>query len=135
MDPEVSPIFITTLADQSIRATAGFVSLFAREFRRAGTAPRRPLLVVNRVPVLFRQTGMDKQLTETLTTELLKSLVFDTAKEVVSSEDVFAIVPEIQPFIQVDLPELPDIQVPTASWRDYVDQLTSSGFSRALTVL
>ena len=132
MDPEVSPIFVTTLADQSIKATSGFVNFLSREFRRAGAVPRRPLLVVNRVPVLFRQTGMDKRLTEPLTTELLNSLVLDTAKEVSSSEDLYGIVPEIQPFIQVDVPELPDIQVPTGSWRDYVDQLRSSGFSRAL---
>jgi MinD-like ATPase involved in chromosome partitioning or flagellar assembly len=129
MDPDVSPIFVTTLADQSIRATSGFVSFLAREFRRAGSSPRRPLLVVNRVPILFRQAGMDKNLTEPLRTELLNYLVGDTALEVSASEDVYAIVPEIH---QVDVPELPDIQVPTGSWRDFVEQLKSSGFSRAL---
>lgn len=133
MDPDVSPIFVTTIANQSIRATTSFVSFLGREFRRAGTVPRRPLLVVNRVPVLFRQTGMDKTLTEPLATELLNSLVGDTALEVGSSEDVFTIVPEIEPFIQVDVPELPDIQVPIGNWRDFVEQLRSSGFSRALS--
>lgn len=132
LDPDVSPIFVTTLADQSIRATTGFVGFLAREFRRAGAVPRRPLLVVNRVPILFRQTGMDKRLTEPLATELLNSQVGDTAREVGPSEDVYTIVPEIQPFIQVDVPELPDIQVPAGNWRDFVEQLKSSGFSRAL---
>ncbi|TXM68793.1 hypothetical protein FV226_19630 [Methylobacterium sp. WL12] len=132
MDPDVSPIFVTTLADQSIKATTGFVGFLAREFRRAGAVPRRPLLVVNRVPILFRQTGMDKTLIEPLATELLNSLVGDTALEIGSSEDVYTIVPEIEPFVQVDVPELPDIQVPTGNWRDFVEQLRSSGFSRAL---
>ena len=132
MDPDVSPIFVTTLADQSIKATAGFVGFLAREFRRAGSTPRRPLLVVNRVPIVFRQTGMDKKLIEPLAIELLNSMVADATLEVGSSEDLYANITEIQPFIQVDVPELPDIQVPTGGWRDFVDQLTSSGFSRAL---
>ena len=95
--------------------------------------PRRPLLVVNRVPILFRQTGMDKKIIEPLTTELLNSLVGDATLNVGSSEDLYASVPEIQPFIEVDVPELPDIQVPTGNWRDFVEQLSSSGFSRALS--
>ena len=132
MDPDVSPIFVTTLADQSIKATAGFVRFLAREFRRAGSTPRRPLLVVNRVPILFRQTGTDKKITAPLTTELLNSLVGDATLNVGSSEDLYASVPEIQPFIEVDVPELPDIQVPTGNWGDFVEQLSSSGFSRAL---
>lgn len=132
MDPSVSPIFVTTLADQSIKATAGFVSFLAREFRRNGAAPRRPLLVVNRVPVLFRQTGMDKKITEPLTTELLNSLVGDASVEIGAGEDLFSSAFDIQPFVQVDVPELPDIQVPTGNWRDFVEQLDSSGFSRAL---
>lgn len=132
MDPNVSPIFVTTLADQSIKATAGFVAFLAREFRRSGVAPRRPLLVINRVPVLFRQTGMDKKITEPLTNELLNSLVGDASVEIGSSEDLFTSASDIQPFVQVDVPELPDIQVPTGNWRDFVEQLSSSGFSRAL---
>lgn len=132
MDPDVSPIFVTTLADQSIKATTGFVGFLAREFRRAGSTSRRPLLVVNRVPILFRQTGMDKKITEPLTTELLNSLINDSKVDVGPSEDIYGSIPEIQPFIQVDVPELPDIQVPTGNWNDFINQLVSSGFSRAL---
>lgn len=132
MDPNVSPIFVTTLADQSIKATAGFVGFLAREFRRNGATPRRPLLVINRVPVLFRQTGTDKKITEPLTNELLNSLVGDASVEIGASEDLFTSASDIQPFVQVDVPELPDIQVPTGNWRDFVEQLSSSGFSRAL---
>ncbi|MBB6310327.1 KGGVGR-motif variant AAA ATPase [Xanthobacter tagetidis] len=132
MDPDVSPIIVTSLAEQSIRATSGFAAFLAREFRRAGATPRRPLLVVNRVPLIFRQTGMDKKLTEPLAAELVSSLVADVSAEVSASEDVYASLPEIEPFIQVDVPELPDMQVPTGGWRDFVDQLRNSGFSRAL---
>lgn len=131
MDPDVSPIIVTNLAEQSIRATTSFVAFLAREFRRAGAVPRRPLLVVNRVPLIFRQTGMDKKLTEPLVTGLIDSLVAHTA-EVGASEDVYSTVPEVQPFIQVDVPELPDMQVPTGDWRNFLEQLRSSGFSRAL---
>ncbi len=132
MDPDVSPILVTTLADQSIRATSGLVRFLAREFRRAGATPRRPLLVVNRVPLVFKQTGMDRRLVEPLASELLTSLISDVSEEVGSSEDVYSGIPEIQPFIQVDVPELPDIQVTTGSWGEYIEQLRNSGFSRAL---
>lgn len=132
MDPDVSPIIVTSLSEQSIRATSGFATFLAREFRRAGAIPRRPLLVVNRVPLIFRQTGMDKKLTEPLAAELVNSLVTDVPAEVSASEDIYASIPEIEPFIQVDVPELPDMQVSTGGWRDFIDQLRNSGFSRAL---
>jgi MinD-like ATPase involved in chromosome partitioning or flagellar assembly len=132
MDPDVSPIIVTSLGEQSIRATSGFATFLAREFRRAGAAPRRPLLVVNRVPLVFRQTGMDKKLVEPLVAELINSLVTDAPAEIGASDDVYASVLEIQPFIQVNVPELPDLQVPTGGWRDFIDQLRDSGFARAL---
>ncbi len=131
MDPDVSPIIVTNLAEQSIRATTSFVAFLAREFRRAGAVLRRPLLVVNRVPIIFRQTGMDRRLTEPLVAGLIESLIVNAA-EIGPSEDVYATVPEVQPYIQVDVPELPDMQVPTGDWRDFVEQLRNSGFSRAL---
>lgn len=132
MDPDVSPIIVTSLAEQSIRATSGLVAFLAREFRRVGVTPRRPLLVVNRVPLIFKQTGMDKKLTEPLAAELINALVSDASAEATSTEDVYESVPDVQPFIQVDVPELPDMQVPMGGWRDFVEQLKTSGFSRAL---
>ncbi|MDZ5650344.1 KGGVGR-motif variant AAA ATPase [Nitrospirillum sp. BR 11828] len=132
MDPDVSPIIVTSLSEQSIRATSGFAGFLAREFRRAGAVPQRSLLVVNRVPLIFRQTGMDKKLTEPLAAELVNSLVVDVSDEISASEDIYASVPEIEPFIQVDVPELPDMQVPTGGWREFIDQLRNSGFMRAL---
>ncbi|WP_156655617.1 KGGVGR-motif variant AAA ATPase [Methylobacterium platani] len=132
MDPDVSPIIVTSLAEQSVRATTDFSAFLAREFRRAGATPRRPLLVVNRVPLVFRQTGMDKKITEPLIAGLVDTLVVGT-DEVTSSQDIYTAVPEIQPYIQANVPELADMQVPTGNWRDFVEQLQNSGFSRALS--
>lgn len=132
MDPDVAPIIVTSLAEQSIRATAGFSKFLAREFRRAGAIPRRPLLVVNRVPLIFRQTGMDKKVTEPLADELYNWLVADVTEEVGAGEDVYATAPEVKPFIQVDVPEFSEIQVPTGGWNNFVEQLRDSGFLRAL---
>ncbi len=133
LDPDVSPIIVTSLAEQSIRATSSFAAFLAREFRRAGAAPRRPLLVVNRVPLIFRQTGMDKKITEPLATELVNTLIADVSTEIGANEDVYTSVPEIEPFIQIDVPELPDMQVPAGGWRNFIDQLRDSGFARALS--
>lgn len=132
LDPNVSPIIVTTLADQSIKATAGLVRFLARELRRAGSAPKRPLLVINRVPAVFRQTGMDKKLIEPLVNDLLASLVADQTEDVSSTEGIYDNLPELDPFLQVEIPELPDIQVPSGEWTGYVDQITSSGFSKII---
>ncbi len=132
MDPDVSPIIVTSLAEQSIRATSYLINFLAREFQRIGSIPRRPLLVVNRVPLIFRQTGMDRKLTAPLAAEFVNSLISETPGEISASEDLFTTVPEVEPFIQVNVPELPDMQVPTGGWREFLDQLRNSGFSRAL---
>lgn len=130
MDPNVSPIIVTTLADQSIRATAGLVHFLSREIRRNGGTLRRPLLVVNRVPQLFRHTGMDKKIMEPLVAEILSSFIPDQSKDIQPSEDIFDESVELDPFIQVEVPELPDIQVSTGNWGEYVNQLHGSGFTR-----
>jgi MinD-like ATPase involved in chromosome partitioning or flagellar assembly len=132
MDPKVSPIFVTTLADQSLRATAGLVRFLAREIRRSGGVPRRPLLVINRVPAVFKQTGMDKKLIEPLVLDLLSSLVSDQPEERAASQGIYDDVPELDPFLQVEIPELPDIQVSSGDWNSYVGQITGSGFSNII---
>lgn len=132
MDPDVSPIIVTNLAEQSIRATSGLVSFLGREFRRSGGAQRRPLLVVNRVPLLFKQTGMDRSLVGPLSRCLVEALVGDVQEDVASTSDLYSQVPEIQPFIEVDVPELPDMQVTMGGWREFVEQLRNSGFARSL---
>ncbi|MBB3947833.1 cellulose biosynthesis protein BcsQ [Rhizobium skierniewicense] len=132
MDPDVSPIIVTSLAEQSIRATAGFVSFLSREFRRAQISPRRPLIVVNRVPSLFKQTGMDKKLIEPLTDQLIETFVQDDETELTASDDYFTSEVAVAPYVQVEVPELPDMQIPMGGWREFVAQLEVSGFMRAL---
>ncbi|WP_322429168.1 KGGVGR-motif variant AAA ATPase [Janthinobacterium sp. GMG1] len=130
MDPQVSPIIVSTLADQSIRATAGFVRFLSREIRRSGEILRRPLLVINRVPAVFKQSGMDKILIEPLVSDLLSSLVSDQADNITASQSIYDNLTELDPFLQVEVPELPDIQVPSAEWGNFVEQISGSGFTR-----
>lgn len=130
MDPNVSPIIVTTLSDQSIRATAGLVRFLAREIRRSGGAPRKPLLVINRVPAIFKQSGMDKKLIEPLVSDLLSSFLSDQPEDITASQGIYDNLPELDPFTQVEVPELPDIQISSGEWIGYVEQIAGSGFAR-----
>lgn len=132
MDPNVSPIIVTTLADQSIRATSGLVKFLSREIKRQGGWLRKPLLVINRVPAIFKQAGLDKKLIEPLTVELLSSLVPDTSESISAKSDIFGDEVELEPFIQVEVPELPDIQVSSKEWETYTTQIAGSGFSKII---
>ncbi len=132
MDPDVSPIFVTTLADQSLRATAGLVRFFAREVRRYDRDLRRPLLVVNRVPSFFISNGLDEKLIAPLTGELVASLVPEKVDSVSSAEDLFDSVDNLDPFTQVIVPELIDLQVSSPEWNAYRNQMTASGFDMHL---
>ncbi|MBY5409619.1 hypothetical protein HFO98_14320 [Rhizobium leguminosarum] len=132
MDPNVSPIFVTTLADQSIRATGALVQFLSREMRRFGGALRKPLLIVNRVPVVFKQTGMDQRLTEPLIASLLTSLLSEKPSVLSASESVFDELSDIEPFIQVDIPELPDMQISARGWSEFIAQISGSGFDKII---
>ena len=121
MDPEVSLLFVTTLADQSVRATAALVRFLAQEARRSGHQLRKPLVVVNRVPNLLRHTGTDQRLAEPLFDELVRSLVPDEPN---SDGD-----PPAEPFGQVFVPELTEMQVAAGTWSAFLEQVSSSGFS------
>ena len=127
LDPNVSPIVVTTLADQSLRATSSFIRFVAREIRRGGGSIRKPLLVINRVPAIFKHSGMDRKLIEPLTTELLSSLMPDNSAEIGASQDIYAGV-NLDPFQQIEIPELPDIQVSSGDWSTLVEQIFGSGF-------
>ncbi|WP_460150795.1 hypothetical protein [Pseudomonas sp. S3_A03] len=70
---------------------------------------------------------MDKKLIEPLTIELLSSLVPDTAKNISAQSDIFSDEVELEPYIQVEVPELPDIQVSSKEWETYTSQITGSG--------
>ncbi|WP_273430605.1 KGGVGR-motif variant AAA ATPase [Chitinibacter tainanensis] len=132
LDPNVAPVIVTTLSDQSIRATSGLVKFISNEIRRSAGTPRKPLLVINRVPAIFKQTGMDKKLIEPLVNDLLATLVPNNGQLIKSSEDVFSSDLDLEPFIQVEAPELLDIQVSSGEWNNYVNQLSGSGFPKII---
>ncbi|MGO6818694.1 ParA family protein [Rhizobium leguminosarum] len=128
MDPDVSPMIVTTLSDQALKATSAFVRFVSRELRIAGSEPKRPLIVVNRVPNLFKQAGMDLKLLEPFAADLLSSLVPEQGAELSASEGIFDETLGLEPYAQVQIPELPEMQVSSADWSNYVEQLASSGF-------
>ena len=130
MDPEVSPVIVTTLADQSLKATASLVRFLSQEIRRTGGHSRKPLLVVNRVPNVLRHAGLDQKLLEPLTDQLLASLVPEVRDDVPAGESVFDRFPPIEPFAQVHVPELPELQVSAATWTGFREQIGSSGFAQ-----
>lgn len=125
LDPGVSSIIVTTLSNQSLRATGTLSSFISREVRRSGGSPRRPLLVINRVPGVFRQSGMDQQLIAPLVEEMVGALIDDGESEGGISDSLV----ELEPLSQLVMPELPDIQVMSGDWHHYVSQLMTSGFS------
>jgi len=133
MDPEVSPLIVTTLADQSLKATTALVRFLYQEIRRSGSLPRRPLLVVNRVPNVLRHSGLDKRLIEPLITELEASLVPEERDESIRAEEsIFDKFPPIEPFAQALIPELPELQVSAATWSAFLEQLSDSGFTQSV---
>lgn len=129
MDPNVSPLIVTTLSDQALKATGAFVRFISRELRSAGAELKRPLIIVNRVPNLFRQTGTDTKLLEPLASDLLASLVPEQGEELSALEGIFDESVGLEPYTQVEVSELPEMQVSSANWSSYLDQLNSSGFS------
>jgi MinD-like ATPase involved in chromosome partitioning or flagellar assembly len=129
MDPSVCPIIVTTLSDQALKATSALVHFLTREMRRAGSELKKPMLVINRVPALFHATGMDNKLIEPLAEELLTYLVPDRKSDVSPTQGIFDESTDLEPFVQVELPELADIQVSAANWDGYLTQLRSSGLS------
>ncbi len=132
MDPEISPLIVSTLADQSLKATTALVRFLYQEIHRSGSLPRRPLLVVNRVPNIIRHAGLDKRLIEPLVTELLASLVPEESDDIRAEESIFDKLPPIEPFAQVLIPELPELQVSAATWPAFLEQLSGSGFIQSV---
>ncbi len=123
LDPDVSPVFVTTLSSQSIRATNALTAFLSREVRRAGRVPRRPLLIINRVPSVFKQSGMDSRIVGPLVEQMINSLVEGTGSGGLSDS-----AEEVEPLVQTSVPELPDLQVMSGSWEEFSSQLKNSGF-------
>jgi len=105
------------------------VRFISRELRSAGSDPKRPLIVVNRVSNLFRQAGMDRKLLEPLGSDLLASLVPEQDGELSASQGIFDESAGLEPYMQVEVSEFPEMQVSSADWSSYLEQLNSSGFA------
>jgi hypothetical protein len=132
MDPDVSQMIVTTLSDQALKATSAFIRFISREIRSTGGEPRRPLLIVNRVPNLFKQTGMDQKILAPFNAEVLNALVPEKADVINSSQGIFDESLGLEPYSQAQVPELPEMQVSSADWVSYIEQIMSSGFNHAL---
>lgn len=133
MDPDVSPMVVTTLSDQALKTTAAFVRFISRELSGAGCELKRPLIVINRVPNLFKQTGMDKKLLEPFTNDVLDSLVSDEDGELSATQGIFDESDGLDPYGQVEVPELPEMQVASGNWSEYLEQLNLSGFAYSVS--
>ena len=101
LDPDVAPVLVTSLSDQALQGTGALIHFLTREIRRAGRQPRRPLLIVNRVPSVFQQAGMDDKLLEPLVSNIVKDLLSDTPKEVGANEALLNDPLEVDPITVV----------------------------------
>ena len=133
MDPDVSPIFVTTIGSQSLRATSGLLRFLSREARRYGRTLRTPLVVFNRVPQIFQQSGMDQTLTAPLLAELSKTFDPDTSSELSPTEDRFSNAQAVLPFVRVSISEIAALLVPSGDWSEYWKALSDSGFGTSLS--
>jgi cellulose biosynthesis protein BcsQ len=128
MDPDVSPLIVSTLSDQALKATSAFVQFLVREMRQAGADLKRPLIVINRVPTLYRQVGADQKIIGPFSENLLSCFVPEREGDIARHQGLLDDSIGLDPYIQVEVPELPDIQVAAAGWDKYVEQINSSGF-------
>lgn len=132
LDPEVAPVLVTTLSDQALQATGALVKFFTREIRRNGSRPRAPLLVVNRVPTLIQSTGLDQKLIDPLVTSIVETLLEGRTADVGADEPLFEDALDLNPIAVVTVGELPDLQIASRGWNEFIAQLATSGFSKRL---
>ena len=132
LDPDIAPVVVTSLSAQSLQATGSLVRFLAREVRRAGGRPRRPLLVVNRVPSVFQQAGMADKLLEPLVSGIVAELLSNRTADAGPDETIFEGELDVDPVTVVQVVELPDLQVADGRWDTFLDQLENSGFSRRI---
>lgn len=133
LDPEVSPIIVTTLSAQSIRATSGLLRFLSREIRRNGSSLRTPMVVINRVPVLFQQSGMDEALAAPIFTDLLATVFPSEEGDVSPTQDRFSDAKLVEPFVKVKISEISDMHVPSGDWSAFARQISDTGFSAAIS--
>ena len=130
LDPGVSQIFVTTLAGQSLDGTVALIKYVSREARRRALCLGRPLLVVNRIPSVLRETGADKS----LLAPALEKITFELARgreaTATGDEAIFTTDEDIRSISVSKMPEISDLQATSANWDGFVEQVRNSGFLR-----
>ncbi|WP_029007185.1 KGGVGR-motif variant AAA ATPase [Azospirillum halopraeferens] len=132
LDPDVFRIFVTTLSGQSLEATAALVRFVARELRRQKTRLSPPLLVVNRVPTVMREVGQDETYLAPVLDKITESILLGHREEVGADQPVLEDEIEIKPIYLARIPEIADLQITSARWDGYADQIDAAGFLRRI---
>lgn len=128
LDPDVLRVFCTSLSNQSVRATGALFSFIARELRKSAIELTAPLIIVNKIPSVFRDFGTDDRILEPVLELVESSLIPDEAAIVESSEVLLGKDLQLKPFTLVKITEISDLQVPRSRWDDFAVQLETSGF-------
>jgi len=134
LDPAVARVLVTSLSGQSLEATSALVRFTARELRRLGSPFPAPLIVVNRVPTVLRETGADDAILRPVLDRITDEVLRGREGEVASDEPVLDKEVEVSPWRLSKIPEISDLQVTSSTWAGFVDQIEASGFLRRLNV-
>lgn len=133
LDPNVPRVFCTSLADQSLRATADLIAYLSREMRKRQDRPLSTLLIANRIPSAFRDYGTDDKVLEPFLEQIENELSAGDDKEISNDQTLLDGLPGTSLYL-AKVGEISDLLVPQRRWDDFIDQLSSSGFYSRLEV-
>lgn len=128
LDPQVKPIFVTSLSSQAVRGTLSLLRFVSSEVERAGFSMKMPLIVVNRVPINYHRSGQAAELISPITEFLQAKAAASPEHEISANEDVFSGATLVEAYSLCSLYETPDMQVSAGSWSEFLEQLKYSGF-------
>lgn len=133
LDPNVARVITTSLSGQSLEATAALMRFIARELRRQNAAFPKPLLVVNRVPTVLRDTGADESLLRPILDRMTNDVLRGHQGEVGADQALLDDEVEVSPWSLIKISEISDLQVSFGGWTRFTDQIHASGFSSQLS--
>ena len=134
LDPSVDRIFVTSLSSQSLEATAALIRYTSREARRRSLQLSQPLILVNRIPSILRETGADETLLEPMLSSMTYELERGRSTQFEADEPMFSVQDDIQPLKLVKIPEISDLQATSAQWTGFLQQVQTAGFLQRLSV-
>ncbi|MBZ9958465.1 MULTISPECIES: KGGVGR-motif variant AAA ATPase [unclassified Mesorhizobium] len=132
LDPDVPRVLCTSLSSQSINATGALFSFISRELRKLVVKQTPPLLIVNRIPTIFREYGTDDKILDPILRRIETSLIPDDGKETPANVPILNDEIALTPFIITKIGDIPDLHVPRSRWDDFAVQLETSGFVRQM---